>query len=143
MSHSRRLWCGTTVIVPAMLALARPASAQDAVIQGRVIDDRGDALPVATVQVPQLNVGVLTNSQGRYTIVIPGPRVSGQTVTLRVRVIGHKPSARQVVVRLGEQTQDFTLASDVNQLDAVVVTGVQEATERVKVPFCVQQRPAG
>src|SRR6266571_5002758 len=137
MSHSRRLWCGTTVIVPAMLALARPASAQDAVIQGRVIDDRGDALPVATVQVPQLNVGVLTNSQGRYTIVIPGPRVSGQTVTLRVRVIGHKPSARQVVVRLGEQTQDFTLASDVNQLDAVVVTGVQEATERVKVPFSV------
>jgi TonB-linked SusC/RagA family outer membrane protein len=137
MSHSRRLWCGATVIVAATLALARPAAAQDAVIQGRVIDDRGDALPVATVQIPQLNVGVLTTSQGRYTIVIPGPRVSGQTVTLRVRVIGHKPSARQVVVRPGEQTQDFTLASDVNQLDAVVVTGVQEATERVKVPFSV------
>ncbi len=110
---------------------------QEAVIRGRVIDDRGEALPVATVQIQELNVGVFTNSEGRFTIVIPAVRVSGQTVTLRVRTIGHKPLARQLTLSSGDHIEDFTLATDVNLLDAVVVTGVQEATTRVKATFDV------
>jgi TonB-linked SusC/RagA family outer membrane protein len=125
------------LLAAGLLALAGPARAQDAVIHGRVANDRGEALPVATVQIPELNVGVFTTSDGRYAIQIPAARVAGQTVTLRVRTIGHKPSVRQVSLHAGDQTQDFTLATDVNLLEAVVVTGVQEATERVKVPFAV------
>jgi TonB-linked SusC/RagA family outer membrane protein len=121
----------------ALLALTSPVRAQDAVVHGRVSDDRGDALPVATVQIPELSLSVLTNNEGGYTIFVPAVRVSGKAVTIRARTIGHKPSARQIVLRLGDQTEDFKLATDVNQLDAVVVTGVQEATERVKVPFNV------
>src|SRR5207302_9522939 len=82
-------------------------------------------------------VGVFTNSEGRYAMQIPAARVTGQTVMLRVRTIGHKPATRQLTLRAGEQTQDFTLITDVNLLEAVVVTGTQEATERVKVPFSV------
>src|SRR3989454_1924964 len=130
-------WFRATLLGSLLFAAAGEARAQDAVIRGRVINDRGEALPVATVQITELNVGVFTSNEGRYAIAIPAGRVAGQTVTLRVRTIGHKPSARQIVLRAGDQTQDFTLITDVNLLEAVVVTGTQEATERVKVPFSV------
>ena len=133
----RQDWFGVALLACGWLALAGPALAQDAVIRGRVVNDRGEALPVATVQISELNIGVFTSNDGRYTILVPAARVSGQVVTLRVRTIGHKPGARQVTLRAGEQTVDFTLGTDVNLLEAVVVTGVQEATERVKVPFSV------
>ncbi len=138
----RGSWSGVALLACLPLVAAVEARAQDAVIGGRVVSDRGEALPVATVQIQELNVGVFTNSEGRYAIAIPAARVSGQTVTLRVRTIGHKPATRQIVLRAGQQTEDFTLATDVNLLEAVVVTGVQEATERVKVPFSVTRLDA-
>src|SRR6266699_1935145 len=76
----------------ALLAWVTPTWAQDAVIHGRVIDDHGDPLPVATVQVLELNVGVFTNGEGRYTLLVPAARIAGQTLTMRVRLIGHKAS---------------------------------------------------
>ena len=133
----RQDWLGAALLACGLVTLAGPAGAQDAVIHGRVINDRGEGLPVATVQIQELNVGVFTNSEGRYAMQIPAARVTGQTVMLRVRTIGHKPATRQLTLRAGEQTQDFTLITDVNLLEAVVVTGTQEATERVKVPFSV------
>src|SRR6267378_2043455 len=66
-----RDWFGVTLFASGLLALASPLQAQDAVIRGRVVNDRGEALPVATVQVPELNLGVFTNSEGRYVIQIP------------------------------------------------------------------------
>lgn len=113
------------------------AWAQDAVIQGRVIDDRGEVLAAAFVQIQELGIGVYAGTNGRYTLLVPARRVSGQTVTLRARLIGRKVGTRQITLQAGEQTQDFTLAADVNQLEEVVVTGVSEATERVNVPFSV------
>src|SRR5256886_5355632 len=133
----RQDWFGVALLACGWLALAGPALAQDAVIRGRVVNDGGEALPVATVQVPELNIGVFTSNDGRSATQVPAARVSGQDVTLRVRTIGHKPGVRQITLRAGEQTVDFTLGTDVNQLEAVVVTGVQEATERIKVPFSV------
>src|ERR1051325_1618497 len=131
-------WCRVGLWT-ALLACAAGTEArgQEAVVRGRVIDDRGEALPAATVQIPELSLGVFTNSAGAYTIVIPPARVSGQTVTLRVRTIGHKPAVRQLTLNAGDHTQDFTLATDPNLLEEVVVTGVQEATEQIKVPFSV------
>ncbi len=137
MTHLRRgHWLGAALFV-SLLAGVREAPAQDAIIRGKVIDDRGEALPVATVEVVELKVAILTGSDGRYTIVIPAARVSGKAATMRVRTIGHKPTTRQITLAAGDQTQDFTLQTDVNQLEAVVITGVQEATERIKVPFNV------
>src|SRR6266704_1817529 len=126
MTHFHRgHWLGVALFA-SLLAGAAEAGAQDAIIRGKVIDDRGEALPVATVQVVELNVAILTGSDGRYTIVIPAARVSGKAATMRVRTIGHKPTTRQITLNAGDQTQDFTLATDVNQLEAVVITGVQE-----------------
>ena len=138
MTLPRRVhWSGVGLSAALLVCAGGEAWGQEAVVRGRVIDDRGDALPAATVQIAELNVGVYTNSAGAYTILIPAVRVAGQAVTLKVRVIGHKPAVRQLVLSAGEHAEDFTLATDPNLLEEVVVTGVQEATEQIKVPFSV------
>ena len=122
-----------------LLAAAVPAAAQDAVLHGTVTSDRGDVVQVAAVQLPELNLQVLTGANGQYTFIIPAARVRGQSVGLRVRSIGFKPATKIITLNAGEQTIDFTLATDVNMLEAIVVTGVQEATERGKVGFDVRR----
>ena len=118
-----------------LLAAAVPAAAQDAVLRGTVTSDRGELVQVAAVQLPELNLQALTGANGQYTLSIPAARLRGQSVTLRVRSIGHKPATRVITLNPGEQTIDFQLATDVNMLEAIVVTGVQEATERIKTTF--------
>jgi TonB-linked SusC/RagA family outer membrane protein len=122
-----------------LVVVAAPAAAQDAILRGTVTSDRGDVVQVAAVQIPELNLQALTGANGQYTFVIPAARVRGQSVALRVRSIGFKPGNKVITLNAGEQTIDFTLATDVNMLEAIVVTGVQEATERGKVGFDVRR----
>jgi len=122
-----------------ILAAVVPLAAQDAILRGTVTSDRGDVVQVAAVQLPDLNLQVLTGANGQYTFIIPGARVRGQSIALRVRSIGYKPATKVITLSAGEQTIDFTLATDVNMLEAIVVTGVQEATERGKVGFDVRR----
>lgn len=121
----------------AMLVAATPAAAQNAIIRGTVKSDRDELLQASPVQFIELNIQVLTGANGQYNITIPAARVRGQVVTMKVRSIGHKPVTRTMTMSPGEQTLDFTLPTDVNLLEAIVVTGVQEATEKVKTPFDV------
>ncbi len=58
-------WLGVALLASGLLAVASPVRAQDAVIRGRVIDDRGDALPVATVQIQELNIGASRRKTSR------------------------------------------------------------------------------
>lgn len=135
-----QLRCALFSGIAALAALAFGASAaraQDAVISGRVITDRQEPLGSATLFIEELRLTSNTASDGRYTISVPAARVRGQEVVLRVRAIGFKPGSKALTLVAGAQTIDFTLVYDVNLLQAVVVTGVQEATEAVKVPFFV------
>lgn len=125
------------VLSVAVLVAALPAAAQDAIIRGTVTSDRGEAVQVASVQIAELAIQAYTGATGQFVIQVPGARVKGQSVTIRVRSIGNKPSVKTLTLNAGEQTVDFVLATDVNMLEAIVVTGVQEATERAKVPFNV------
>jgi TonB-linked SusC/RagA family outer membrane protein len=115
------------------------AQEQSAVISGKVATEDGRPISGATVYITALNVGALADDAGNYRMVIPAPRVRGQTVALGARFIGYKPVTKQVVLNLGAQTANFALPQDINRLSQVVVTGVSGATEQVKVPFSVQK----
>jgi TonB-linked SusC/RagA family outer membrane protein len=125
--------------VAVLSAGAREARAQDAVIRGTVISERGEPVQAANVFVEDLRIAVSTSGTGQYVLTVPGARVRGQQVVVRVRAIAFKPASKAVTLTAGEQTVDVTLAYDVNMLEAVIVTGVQEATEQVKVPFSVSR----
>jgi TonB-linked SusC/RagA family outer membrane protein len=121
----------------AILAAPDSAQAQNAVIRGTVRSDNGEAVVGANVYILELSAQAATNEAGRFLMTIPGDRVRGQQLQLRVRAIGFRPSSRPVTISVGEQTADFSLAADVNRLDEIVVTGVMEGTEKSRLPFTV------
>src|SRR5947208_1617257 len=128
--------CATTLL--ALVAVSSgEALAQSAVITGKVTGRQGEALGGAIVVIDEFSTAVATTTQGTYTLTVAPERTKGQTVTLRARYIGYSPGVKQVTLTPGTQTQDFELKFDPMTLDAVVVTGVAEATEAKKLTFAV------
>jgi TonB-linked SusC/RagA family outer membrane protein len=111
-------------------ALPTVAAAQDAHVTGRVVSDAALPIAGASVGIPELGAGSTTNSDGRYSFIVPAVRVQGQTVTLAARHIGYIPQSRRIVLRPGEITENFTLQPGVTQLSQVVVTGEGTSTTR-------------
>src|SRR5437867_12598717 len=140
MPHNRRglLFAGVAALA-LFVAGAKSAQAQDAVVRGTITSDRGEPIAGANVVIDELRVGVVSNATGQYTLSVPGARVRGQPVVVRVRAIGFKPNSKAITLTPGEQIVDLALGYDVNLLEAIVVTGTQEATEAVKVPFTVNR----
>ncbi len=128
---------GLWLLAALTLGVVPDATSQNVAISGSVTSEDGRTVYPATVDIAQLNIVVPTNAQGRYTLTVPSGRVSGQAATLRVRAFGYRSGSRQITLNPGEQTADFRLALDVNQLEEVVVTGVLDATTQAKLPFSV------
>src|SRR5438034_10023143 len=110
--------------LPALLAAQQPAT-----ITGKVTSDAGQSLGQVEVAIPTLGLGALTKDDGIYTLVVPGARVSGQTVTMVARRLGYKSQTAQVTLAAGGVTHDFVLAANPLQLGEVVVTGAGTTIE--------------
>lgn len=137
MTCVRRLAGAVAALV--FIAFTVEAQAQGAVITGRVVSEQGEELAGANVFIPEMNISIATGAGGRYTLTIPAARVSNAPVILRARAIGFVPGSREVILRAGTQSVDFTLRQDVNRLEEVVITGVTGATQQIKVPFKVER----
>jgi TonB-linked SusC/RagA family outer membrane protein len=123
--------------VCAIALFAGRALAQDAVVTGTVAGGQGEALGGAIVVIDELSIAVATTVKGSYTLTIPAAKVHGQTVTIRARYIGYAPTSAQVTLNAGTQNQNFTLKWDPFTLNAVVSTGVAEATDAKKLTVSV------
>ena len=120
-------------MVTAALLVTSAASAQDAVVSGRVTNEQGAPLAGANVFIQSLGLGTAVNAEGNYRLTVPDAQAAGQQVSLGVRFIGYRPQARQVTLSAGSQEQNFQLEADPFKLSEVVVTGVAEATSREKL----------
>ena len=123
----------TTVVALGLLASVVPAARvvaqQTGTIAGKVTDDRG--LPVAGVQVlvGQTGKGGVTGADGSYLI----EGVPTGTHVLRVRFIGYRSQTKSITATAGRATtQDFTLAADPLNLEAVVVTGTESPRTKLE-----------
>src|SRR6266540_2364535 len=124
----------TPIILSAFLALPVLLAAQEPVtITGKVTSDAGQALSQVEVAIPAMGLGALSKDDGGYVVVVPGARVSGQTVTLVARRLGYKSQSAQVTLTSGGVTHDFTLAANPLQLGEVVVTGAGTSTSAEKL----------
>jgi TonB-linked SusC/RagA family outer membrane protein len=124
----------------AMMALIGASSlqAQNAVFTGRVTSSAGGGpLGGASVGIPELGVGSITSTDGRYTFTVDVTRAQGRTVNLVVRYIGYKPKRMPITVTTGRVEKDYELERDVLNLEQVVVTGVSDATSKTKTAFAV------
>ena len=98
--------------------------AQQAVtISGRVTNEAGAPLSLASVYIETLGLGTQTAEDGRYQLVVPAARVRGQQVSLGVRAIGFRNTSTLITLSGGAISQDFTLAANPLRLGEVVVTG--------------------
>ena len=109
------------------------AIAQQATITGTVRNELGEPLRYATVSVERLNAGAQTNEGGVYTIVVPGARAEGQSVTLTAKLVGYKPLSQTFVLASGSISKDFKLEKNPLLLGEVVVTGSGTTSVREKL----------
>ena len=135
---SKRSWRAWSFVLSLVLVSASASAAHaQAILNGRVTSEAGAPIELANVYITEMNISVVTDEEGRYTITIPSERVRGQGVILRARRIGFIAREVPVLINQGTQTHDFALRQDVNRLTEIVVTGVSAGTEARKVPFAV------
>ena len=112
-----------------------PAGAQaqeTGTVTGTVVDQNGETLPGAQIVVVGTQRGSTTDANGQYTIT---GAPAGQ-IDVRASFVGYKPQTRSIELAAGETvTVDFTLSSDLLQMEEAVVTG--SFTERSKIESSV------
>src|SRR5476649_1363318 len=130
----------------AVLALAVcpvVATAQEAHITGKVVNEASAPISGANVRIGSIGIGTVTNNDGTYSFIVPGTRVAGQSVTLTVRYVGYTLQNRTITLRSGGQTQDFTLRSTATQLEQVVVTGEGTSSTREHLTTAINSVDGG
>ncbi len=130
------------LIVPLVTAClvgltAQRAMGQSTVVTGKVTDDRGTAIPGASVSIKALQLGAVTNESGNYTISVPDVSARGQSVTVDARYIGYAAQSTTATLNPGSQTVNFSLKADPFHLNAVVTTGVADSTSANSLTFSV------
>jgi TonB-linked SusC/RagA family outer membrane protein len=98
------------------------ASAQDRTVSGRVTDrTSGQGLPGVTVLAKGTTVGTSTNADGAFSLGVPA-----SATRLTFSFIGYVAQERAIE----GSTVDVALATDVKQLDEVVVNGLASTVKR-------------
>ena len=109
---------------------AFPASAQEAVLSGRVTHEDGAPVANATVSIPELGLSATTDPDGRYTLTVPPGSVSGRTVEVRVVAPGLQSRTSNVTLAAGPLTQDFSLGFSFQQEVTVGSRAIGTAAEK-------------
>lgn len=119
----------------ALASVTLPASAQEpTTLTGSVRSPAGVPVDAATIFIESLNLGVLSNPQGRFILIVPASRRVGDArVDLRASQIGRSSQVQTITLQPGTQVVDFVLADDPLLLEAIVVTGVGLNVERQKL----------
>ena len=95
-----------------LVAFAGKASAQGALITGKVTSEQGAPIANANVFIQSLNANTITNANGTYTLAVPVTQSNGQQAQLTARFIGYVRQNRPIIVKPGPQSHDFVLKVD-------------------------------
>jgi len=109
--------------------LTKLISVQEHTVIGTVVDETGQPLPGATVQVIGTTVGTTTDFDGNYSI-----SVSDKTAVLEVSYIGY---TTQKVKIEGKSTINFKLNPSATALDEIVVTSLGLSREKKSLGYSV------
>ena len=117
--------CATAILSLALLAIATAAQAQEAVLEGQVVDQQNSALVGVTVELnaPALAgpVVITTDQRGEYRFASLSPGI----YTLSFTLSGFQPEQREVTLGSGEQRAvgvELGLAPFAQQVDVVAVS---------------------
>ncbi|WP_299106523.1 TonB-dependent receptor [uncultured Tenacibaculum sp.] len=94
-------------------------NAQTFTVSGKVVDNKNTPLAGATVLITKLNKGTSTDFDGKYKL-----NLEKGSYTLEVSYVGHRTVSKELEVT-ENTTINFTLNSDENVLDEVLVSAVR------------------
>lgn len=135
-----------SIILLFIVALTIRGVAADVVTLSGYLKDKsnGEGLIGATVYIPQLKTGAISNSYGFYSISVPGGKYS-----VTFSFIGYQSQTPEIDLTQSKQL-NIMLEEDARQIDEVVVTGekkdrnvenLQMSMEKVQVKM-LKQLPA-
>lgn len=104
--------------------------AENRVIEGRVVNEDGEALPGVNILVQNTLIGVVTDVDGRYRLSVPD-----DATVLVFTFVGYL--AEEVPIN-NQSEINVTLLPDIFQLQEVVVTGVAGSLAKEKLSFTVE-----
>jgi imidazole glycerol phosphate synthase subunit HisF len=110
----------------ALFLLSFSALAQQRVIGGIVQDTKNNPLEGATVSAKNPKKNTLTKANGKFELTVP----AGKTV-LSISFVGYQ--TKSVTVGAGESNVTVILNEASNQLNDVVIVGMQRQTKRTTV----------
>ena len=100
-----------------LLLFVSPLWAQQQVITGKVSDEKGAPIPMVNVSIKGTSVGVTSNVDGTYSLVVPADT---ENPALLFSFVGFADKEENVD---GRTTVNVILSEDVSRLDEVVVVG--------------------
>ena len=125
LKRATRLACATTLLALGLLAVAPAAHGQEAVLEGRVVDQQDSALVGVTVELntaaPPASVVVITDQRGGYRF----PSLSPGVYTLTFTLSWFQSAQREVTLGGGERRAvdvKLGLAPFAQQVDVVAVS---------------------
>ena len=117
-------------LISITLLFCYSANAQST-LTGRVLDKAtGEVVAGATVYVPELKTGDITDKTGLYKL----SKLPKTTVTVQVSFLGYK-SLIQKVDLTSVNSQDFTLEQAITEMNEVVITGTSRSSEINRSPI--------
>lgn len=103
--------------------IVKRAAPQEKVVRGVVKDEKGNPLPGVTVLIKGTGMGVVTDVEGNYALLIP----DAKDVRLFFSFIGMKP---QEIAYVGQQKLNIIMHDETTEMDEVVITGYQTIDRR-------------
>ena len=110
-----------------LLMLCGHALSQSFTLQGKVTDEDGNPLELATVMIGKQNKLTMTNLKGEYTL----EAASADTVEVRFSMVGYRAKVRKLVRPRGKQTLIIQLFSH-NELEGITVTQTRRQTSQTE-----------
>ncbi|TSD65966.1 carboxypeptidase-like regulatory domain-containing protein [Inquilinus sp. KBS0705] len=104
-----------TLFLAFLLAVTHTLFAQDVTLSGKITDEKGSAIPFATVYVKNTTKGTSANSDGEYSINLK----SGQ-YQVQFKAIGYGQQSRNIDLK-SNQSVNITLKNEDYQLNEVVI----------------------
>ena len=103
-------------------------------VAGTVISDTGQPLAGVQISIPNLQMGTLTNTDGRYVI----QNVPNGAQIMRVELIGYEPQQRRIDVQGTTVTENFTIVETALELEGLVVTALGISRDERALGYAVQ-----
>lgn len=113
-----------------ILTLSTAFSWAQLVVKGKITDKRGAGLAGANLSVLNTSYGTTANLDGEYSIELPS---SAAKIILEAQYVGYKSQQKTLTQLDGTAEVNFELGYDILEMEAVVVTGTADPTQKKKL----------